>query len=395
MQLKRKLALLVLAVVATACSTSDSKKSMSKMDFALKEVEIGDNEEPNQAAGFVNHLMNRSLIPLETDSNFFIGHCNKIRAYDSKLFVLDRKLSSVNVFDLKGKHLFTVGKIGSGPGEFLRLDDMELDTINHSILLWSNDDMSIFKYKIGDGEFIGRSKMPFFGTRFGLLNDKYLFYVDYNIQKGDDPKNLLVTDTDGNIEYSFFPFQEEKAIMSISYSGFLQRNAQGYLYAHALSDTIYQISKDFNFYPKYHFNLGSNSWPAHFNIFDHQEYVQKGLEYSVLFTPVMEGSGYLFFNFAENKKIKKGFLNTNSGKIYTSDSFIEQDIDFNLFNTPIGMLNDSTFISAIYPDRVFAMKNKYDNFDELLKGSDPFLFDALKSLKEEDNPILMIYSMKH
>jgi hypothetical protein len=380
-----------IALLIMACSKVSSNESVVADDVFPKAIHLGAHREPAKDISFLALLNHVSYIPLETRSTVLLTRCSKVIADKNRFIVLDRENSSVHVFSAEGKHLFVVGSIGHGPGEFLRLDDMEIDTEHHQLLLWSNDNTSVFTYSLEDGKFIEQTNMPFYGSRFGILGDHYISYTDYNIGRTGEARNLFVSDRKGVVKHSYFPFPADRFTAAFSFKGVLSKNDQGYLYAHALSDTVYQISNDLKIFPKYHFDFGKATWTKHFGIFDHEEYLTKGLDYSVLYSPLFEWGDYLFFSFVQNRYVKKGFAHIGRNEIYTTDDF-EGDIEFDLFNIPAGA-NGSVFISALYPEQVYAAKDKYPDFDERV-ARNPSLKKIIDSLKMEDNPILMLYSMK-
>ena len=55
---------------------------------------------------------------------------------DGTLFVADRQHSEIRVFDLQGRHLRTIGRSGSGPGEFRDLLGIAFDPVGR---LWAAD----------------------------------------------------------------------------------------------------------------------------------------------------------------------------------------------------------------------------------------------------------------
>jgi DNA-binding beta-propeller fold protein YncE len=71
---------------------------------------------------------------------------------DRKLYVTDQRANRIQVFDLDGKFLFTVGKAGTGPGEFDQPEDLAFDADGN---LWVADgDNHRIQVLTRDGKFI-------------------------------------------------------------------------------------------------------------------------------------------------------------------------------------------------------------------------------------------------
>lgn len=61
-----------------------------------------------------------TIIPLETNENCLVSEITQMEVWDNKIFILDWKLNSLLVFNTQGKYLNRIGRIGKGPGEYIR-----------------------------------------------------------------------------------------------------------------------------------------------------------------------------------------------------------------------------------------------------------------------------------
>ena len=116
------------------------------------------------------------LIVLETTEESILGEIGVFQAFDSHLYILDRRYASkLFVFDRKGKLVPTIGNKGRGPGEYISADHFTIDPENKEIILLCDGGKTLNKYHL-DGTFIDRV----------LINQKLLYlYSDY-IQYFDD-----------------------------------------------------------------------------------------------------------------------------------------------------------------------------------------------------------------
>ncbi|MGY6560157.1 MAG: 6-bladed beta-propeller, partial [Nitritalea sp.] len=94
------------------------------------------------------------VVPLETTDASLIGKLDKAIRHEDKIFVLDSDLAkTVFCFDLDGKFLFKLGRLGKGPGEYRELRDIVLYPSTNEIGVLDGD--KIIWYNTGDGSFTG------------------------------------------------------------------------------------------------------------------------------------------------------------------------------------------------------------------------------------------------
>ena len=80
-------------------------------------------------------------IPLETTDECLIGAASKTMIKNDKIYVCDySRANALFVFDMTGKFLFKIARMGQGPGEYIRITDFDIQT---------NDD--IYLYDGGSG----------------------------------------------------------------------------------------------------------------------------------------------------------------------------------------------------------------------------------------------------
>lgn len=381
-----------LFVAMISCSERNIRDEESSTRKIYK-VSLANQEDQSDSLSFAKMLGNRSYVPLETNEKCFIGSVSKIIFFDSLLYILDKQLSAVNVFDLHGHFQFSVGRIGEAPGEYERLDDMEIDSAKREILLWSNDNMSVFRYDL-EGRFLAQEELLVFGSYLVPYKNNYLVYTGYNFTENGDHVNLVLCSQTGQLLKTYFPVYSSDETISFGFAGFLRANPFGGIsFAHALSDTIYHLSdSDGRFYPRFIIDLGDQMWSKHFSIFDHQRFLAKGIEYDLLFNSIYETPEHLFFSYLKNRQICKGMFLLDNGKLLTNETF-EDDIDFSLFNIPVGQLPSGALITYLKPANIIKEKDKSpERFDQWL-ASDAALQKMMVTLKSDNNPVLVFFSM--
>ncbi|MCP2519589.1 6-bladed beta-propeller [Candidatus Aminicenantes bacterium AC-335-B20] len=75
------------------------------------------------------------VIGNEFSEHYIFGSINGIEVYDEYIYVLDGKMVKIQVYDLKGNYIKTIGRKGNGPGEFLLPNALCLSK-NGNIYVW-------------------------------------------------------------------------------------------------------------------------------------------------------------------------------------------------------------------------------------------------------------------
>ena len=125
----------LLAGLLLACRTSETKES---------DVPVLDWENGLAEAGPLTPT-DIEYIPLETKDDCLIGSIDKIIYNDGTYFISDNQQNRIFLFGDKGEHLFTLDKIGKGPGEYIDIWDFDVDK-NRNIYVLSFHSNEIIKF---------------------------------------------------------------------------------------------------------------------------------------------------------------------------------------------------------------------------------------------------------
>ena len=144
-----------------------------------------------------------SFVKLDDALEAVVGEISKLVIDNDRIFILDtRKTKSLKVFDLEGKYLFSVGRVGRGPQEFFEPTDFSV--FNSEIQIYDQYTCKILTYD-SQGEFIKEDKMPFSYRSFHHFeNDTYVFQCmesdNFHMDEILD-YTLLETDSSYKINY--------------------------------------------------------------------------------------------------------------------------------------------------------------------------------------------------
>ena len=84
-----------------------------------------------------------------------------------------------------------------------------------------------------------------------------------------------------------------------------------------------------------------------------------------------------------------GFYDKQKKKSYNfSQERIQSDLQIGAFSSPVSTLDTHSFVSLLRPGLMLQQKDEGHKLDDRLEL-------LIKSSNEEDNPILLIYSMKN
>jgi hypothetical protein len=85
-------------------------------------------------------------IKLELSEESLIGEISQLEVSDELIYVLDKKTVTLRVFDYTGKYLRSIGRQGNGPGEYLAINAFYLNNFNHTVNVFDPLKLSVHQY---------------------------------------------------------------------------------------------------------------------------------------------------------------------------------------------------------------------------------------------------------
>lgn len=176
-------------------------------------IKIDIPEKIDNVLQFDSIFLKMNVIPLETTQKCLIGQVSKVLFYKERMFILDN-LNKLFAFDTSGKFLYTVGKEGRGPGEYLELRDFDIDEFGNIFILSYG---KILKYSL-DAKFLKTFSFNFEDSKvhcnpleFAVKNDGnfYVWGGSVGIKDNSDGKLYAmyeITDN-GKIIKKYFPLK--------------------------------------------------------------------------------------------------------------------------------------------------------------------------------------------
>lgn len=380
---------LIIIFFLFACNNQVSKNKLVKAN--LKTIKI--NGDINNLLQIDSLFSEIKAIPLETRDDCLISRIVKIIIYNDKIFLQD-KAKRLLVFNIQGKFLHQIGKKGNGPGEYLELRDFEIDKNGNIYVL---EFKKILKYD-NQGNYLNtiRFNNPSENcnpTQFvSLKNDFFLWnFGRFTMKaKGDKFYALYQMDSKGKIRNNFL---EVKNNYSGNYNQF--KKYKDFVLIDPLfgSNIIYTIDS-IGIKERYYIDFGNRTLnipiPEGFNsLLDFKKGIINSYYLSILgFT---ESKDWLYFTFSYRMNRYNAYYSKKLDK-----SFISKVYPRNL-----GRIAPS-LISTVYNDDFIALCETQTLMDDILvcktknniSESEKRIINSLKLITSNDNPVLLICSMR-
>jgi hypothetical protein len=372
---------------------------------------------------------NVSFIKLETQANSLIGRIDKIIVTGNKFIILDISgANAIFVFDDKGKFLNRIGTKGSGPEEYDFPDDIAYDKYNDELLIWSRNQKKIMRFKL-DGTFIKNIVTDYWASSiFVMAKDTYLLYLNNIHQRNRVPNdfNIIIVNENGEKLKELLPIDKNKIQLSPPSLNDFSIYQDEILFSPQYSSKVFKIEQG-KVEPKYYLDFDKNSIPPSLsNNITFRNFTKAINEYGYAFNIAMvETASHIIIQFVYKKMIYDCFYSKISGitKIAAThfndmyglassktllcikgDFLIScvQPHSFVLFQDMIK--NGEKDINKILLDQINSIpmsafsNNLKKNYSQAIESSQIILndteIDFINSIKEDDNPIIMIAKLK-
>ena len=344
-------------------------------------------------------------IPLETNDKCLIGDILPYKIFFSTNYILIYS-NEFYLFNRKGKFIAQVGRIGQGPGEYygspwpLSIDEEnQRIIISNSIGSRTGTECKLMFYDL-KGKYIRSVTVD---NRLGAIfhaqsDDKYVMMnlnhltkegippFDYSIFSNDFK---LITERINHVDYIIQPTSRGFEVRGDKFSYYLYN---GKLHVRGpLNDTVYSISQNLSFVPKYVLNAGM--YVVTKQMFSDATLFDRLIQDRVFLTTIFETDNHVLVSYRyHNKENYLLYDKKRPGSV--------------LFNSDSGIPNDYDGGMDFWP--------KYQNGKEFITWYNAYLFDdnknrlkpkgsqiaidkynkMRKAIDSESNPVLVIVKMK-
>ena len=384
--------LLTYGLMVLASCTKDKEEV-----FTGEVISVDSNKSPK--SGMMSEMVDVvRYIPLETNENTLFGEVTKFMVTDDSFVIFDEQTMKVLIFDkLSGKSIGIVDAIGQGPGEYLNITDVAVDS-NGEIWIMSIDKILKFDHT---GVFISAIKSPIIAQNFNILpNGELILFVKARGARIDNKKyndHIFLFDQQGELIKTLMP--EKRTFYAYGLGNPLYKTGDVVLVNPRYSDIIYSIDNKKELESLYQFDFGNNNSKIAKKIIKELKDINdmhkcKKIEIDRSYCAIMnyiDFGEYLYFVYRkEGTCFYYGFYSKQSKKS------MQFGFDVRRGDSPAPLINDLD--AAPY----YIFKGGRDNHlygfvtpDDLMDDENNNLYSSLiKDVKLDDNYIITEFKIK-
>lgn len=143
----------------------------------------------------------------DSSEKALFGRTDKIKVRNNQIYIADKRMRTLAVYNIDGNALGTVGERGQGPAEYVNLTDFDVDSLGNICILDGRLDKVLFYDS--DFQFISEKQLPFEADIVQFLDEGRLMYglSSWNHGKNEGDK-IVITDMNMNVLNSLFQYDK-------------------------------------------------------------------------------------------------------------------------------------------------------------------------------------------
>lgn len=378
-----------IAVVVVGCNSSRDSKTIERITVY---------PESGQGLQLSSIVDNVEIIPLQLTDSSSMGSINKVVYFDGKLFFHEWRTEKVLCFSDNGSFLFQVGAIGKAEGEYTTLCDFNINPYTKQIEIYDIMNNKLLCYDL-EGNYLNDSfKIGYKARAYTIVDSSnYVFFNDCRFESV--PYNLFTSKMD-----SFQP--ENIQIKSLGERDLMNQPCpfsnykNSVLFSYSLNDTIYKVTNK-GAEPLYKIDFIGERINDHVLEKSMEEIVEYSMNNQVpsFVSNLVENNMSISFSYfyGSNEKENIVFYNKKSKQTVNIYNCVN-DINYLPLNPPFCAIG-GRFLSIVPAFEVVSALEEAKK----LRTTNPSAinidaFDRLSaiagSIKEFDNPVLLIYNIK-
>jgi hypothetical protein len=340
---------------------------------------------------FGDMIKSIKFIPLETNDESLISNIEHIIITENNIYIGNDNIGrNILIFNRQGEYINQI-KHGQGPNEILRLKSIAYDDDQEELIVYHTKFLSFFTK---DGKFKRKEKVPLNACSFTLVKDGYMFYAENGIDNRHlgyaDNYQVLITDRSFRLRTKGFPYLLSG---NLNYGGkYIHKNERNINITFVFIDSIYQYLDNNTFKAKYRFDISNKKIPV--NILKNATDMEfrttvENHNYYYFLGKFEETESHLFVAFSNDftKTRINFFVDKMTKNIKGGTGQLYKISDFPGISLPIAA-KGNYFISYIQPYEIIPSLEFLNNpsiEEDIVK---------LKKLKDDDNPVLILYELK-
>lgn len=368
---------------------------LQRVDNLYTTIDL-ENAEERAYTDFIDSIR---YIPLGDECGV-MGNIANIITYKGRFYIQEEQFDRVFIYDDTGRCLKKIDNKGRGPGEYLRIESIDINTEKEELMLVDGMSDKLFFYDL-DGNFKSIHSIRYFQTENTLcLRDSVFLHISAPSQnfgnEGLYGYALVLSKGNENFlkGYRYLPLQ-------VGYKGGGQifKGYERSCYHPIYSDTIYQILSDTTYGPIFYFKIKNSSWEKYHNS---DRFVDIDGSEEGVFTLLYENQDF-FLGYIADKKKKGNYMqpflyDKMKDKTYLlrwCDYYEHlKELDYFEGYEARGIFEDY-FIAHVS----FSTLDQYNIFERVkdgaLKITNPELERVIQNLNTDSNPVLILTKFKH
>lgn len=367
----------------------------------VDECSVIDCESSDKAQFYLTTVcLSIEYVPLETNENCLLSDNVRYKLLNDRIIVTDLKKQNIFLFDRNGAFIRKLGKRGNGPNEYLMVTSM-LSKERRAVYVDNIKNWLGIYIDNGKTFVINKPEFKFSDNGLGTEITKYYTSFLYPIYNFIDCDSLLfagyVDNISGNMNVRFVKFNNDGQVLQFFennrfyqplkntarvYPAVYDKYKDNVLCKEPNNDTVFQLTET-NIKPYYVFKLGKKSIPYDrpaISNFDVSKYID--------IDGLYELDNFIFFTYWTNRRRYWGYYDKGLDSTYLPEDKIRNDIDDFLPIADLYDKNENQLLSVI--QSVDIVKFFRENTDKALNVK----VLKLKNVKEDDNPVVVILTLK-
>lgn len=327
-------------------------------------------------------------IPIETNEQNLIRTIKQVKIIEDRIFLLEESSErKVLVFDIKGRFLSQIGKIGQGPGEFNIPSQLHVDIEKRHLVIADLGKMELVYYDLDSYGYISRKSMPDFSEIIWLNDTCHISYLTSGHKTRTREKYYLMLCEESEQDIQYFDKTGFHSFYSFTIGGqtFNYNNASCVIYP--FNPIIRRVTLS-GTEPVYEIQFGHGELPS-------LEWLMQEASNDRNYIHSLTNSGKIAaFTLSETEThiqlmylIKRQFYigfydkRVNKGWDMPLLGFVKQT-GLSGFASVIGT-HDDYFISYLYPESLKHLSEVRDDLKQIAKET-----------AKDDNPVLCLFKFK-
>ncbi|MDR0953944.1 MAG: 6-bladed beta-propeller [Rikenellaceae bacterium] len=189
------------------------------------------------------------FIRLDTTRQAYMSTPTNLRVYKDRIYLVDiGGPGAVLMFDISGKFIRKIGRIGRGPQELITISRLEIDYVNDRLYLADNsgyqcvvfdlDGNYLFTVPLGDpAGYIGITE------KGNIVHESQMSAFGFDLKTMTQRENIKILDTLGNLIATGFDYNYNRRINAMMHT-LSESKENRVTFAPMFRDTIYHVTEE-------------------------------------------------------------------------------------------------------------------------------------------------------